>query len=396
MRYPVIRAARLAWMVAAVAGPAAAQPLPGLENFTIERPAPPPVVTPSPTPSATPAAPAPSPTPTPTPTSPTPTAPPGATATPVPTSRPTAAAPTPVATATPGETPAATATLTPPPATDDDAARVLTPAPSASTTPPGPAGAAWPIWLLGAVGLVVLGAGAWWLLGRRRDEEATEPAEVAPDVVAVPVSAPVVVPPPPLGSPPPPPAPAPSLPGGLVTTAAPPARPPGGLVTTALKPEVTFELIPIRAGIDTLRATLEFSLTIGNRGRAPAHDAMVEAWLLAADRDPRGVIAQLLARDAGETILPPFTLPAGAAIDVSGQVATPRDQLATITAGERKLFVPMLVVRALWHDGRGRRDGAGAAFMVGVPRQGQDRLAPLPLDRGARGYTTLAALRFEN
>lgn len=379
-------------LITALAAPLAAQSLPGLENFSIERPAPPPVVTPSPAPTTVPPSPtpvAPSPAPTPTP-SPTPTAPsPAATASPTP--RPTAATPTPTPGPDSDRIPSATATLTPPPpptaatpVANETAA--LPPASSDGSAMPG-----WLVWLLAVIAVAVIAGAAWWAMRRRADgpdEEIYEPEFVAPPPVPAPAP-----PPSPVEVPPPAPVSPPAQPGGLVTTAA--IKAPGGLVTTAFRPELEFRLIPVRAGIDTLRATLEFSLTVVNTGRGAAHDVQVEAWLLAADRDPRGLIAELLAQDPGQPFVQPFALPPTAAVDLPGQATAPREQLATITAGERKLFVPMLVVRAIWHDGRGRPDGTGAAFMVGVPRQGQDRLAPLPLDRGARGYTTLAALRFD-
>lgn len=385
MLNPVIRIA--AGLLSLTAIPAAAQIQPGLDNFTLERPAPAPLVTPSQTPRPTPTAPAPAVTPTPAAPSPSATPP----------------VPAPVASATPRATPSATPVPREPPAgttapaddPDPAAFTTLNPAPSVVPTvtpdaslpaavPPAPR-ANWPVWPFVAGGILVLALAGWWLL-RRREEPSTD--EDMPAVVED------VPPPPPVATPPTPPRPvAPPLPPEPV--ADPAARPPGGLVTSSLRPELVFELTPVRAGIDTLRASLDFTLAVGNAGRSAAQDLHIETWLLAADRDPRAVIERLLAREPGEPMLAPFALPPGAAIDLSGQTVTPREGLATITAGERRLFVPMLVVRALWQDGRGGRDGSGAAFMVGVPREGQDRLAPLPLDRGARGYTTLAALRFD-
>ena len=72
-----------------------------------------------------------------------------------------------------------------------------------------------------------------------------------------------------------------------------------------------------------------------------------------------------------------------------------RKTVGVIEAGDRRLFVPVLAVRVRYANGRGEPLRETAAFMIGVERPGQDRLAPLPLDRGDRTIDRLAIRVFE-
>lgn len=352
------------------AAPAAAQnTIPGLENFTLERPQPP-------APTATP----------------TPVPPPAATSSPTATASPAALVPQ-VATRRPLPQPRATAAgpSTPAPPSPTAAARlpamVETPAPIPVESPPpavepDPGPARWPLWaaLAGTV-LAGLAGFAWW---RRRknaagDADDTIPVEdgAAPARPARTTDR--------IASAAPPPS------GGVVTSTSKPT----GLVTSSLKPEIQLSLIPARGGVDTLRATLEFQLHLANAGRGAARAVAVEAWLISASHQTEAELATLFSRPPGEPMLPPFDLPASAAIDLTGLVTAPRDALATITAGERRMFVPVLAVRVEFADGRGLASTTTGAFLVGVERAGQARLAPLPLDRGARMHERLAARPYD-
>lgn len=169
---------------------------------------------------------------------------------------------------------------------------------------------------------------------------------------------------------------------------------PGGLVTTALRPSVTIEVQPLRAGVDSLRVTLDYAIRVGNAGQAPAFAVAIESWLFGAGSNPQAELDELLALPAGEPQMPPFDLPPSAAADLAGQSVAPRESLAVITAGDRKMFVPMLAVRAHYFDRRGKQHVAVAAFLIGAERAGQERLAPLALDRGSRAYDRLSARVF--
>ncbi len=348
-----------------LAAPAAAQTVPGLENFTLEqpRPSPTPTATPSASPTAPPSAtPAPVATPTPRPSAPT------AAPTPRPTISPTASAsPTAVA-VDPGATPSPVvpATVDMPVATPTIAAP--TPGPTAAPiAPSAAAGVPWWVWALGVAGLAALTA---LLLKRRRR---SYPREIAVMVV--------------------PDLPAPSEPAVPVSTP-PSPRPAGGLITSSSKPVLEFALQPTQAGIDTLRVSLDYALTVANTGRGAAYEVAVEAWLISASREQDAELAQLFTSAPGAPLMTPFTLIASAQAELTGQAVASRDHIAVITAGERKSYVPVLAVRASYRHGRDGAGVANAAFLVGIPREGQTLLAPIALDRGARRHDRLEARRY--
>lgn len=384
---------------AAAAGPIVAQtPIPGLENFTLDRSQPTPTPTPSPVPTvSTPPAPTPMVTP---PASPsaaqTPQPRPSATPSEERPPRPRATTATPTPSPTPTATPSAQPTAIAP-----------SPTPSATATPPAPAPAAqpvedtsgWTIWVaLGALALVLIGGFAWWRSRPDRSELADDVLALEPFPAAEPV-APQPVPPPapppvPQPAPPPPPAepvtPSPSLPGGLVTSSLKRSGG-GGLITSSLAPDLRLALAPLRGGVDTLRATLEYELQVGNAGRGLARAVAVEAWLISASHNTAADLATLFNSPVGVPMLEPFDLSPNGAIDLTGVTELPREMIATISAGDRRMFVPVLAVRAGFIDGRGAAQVLTRAFLVGMRRDGQDRLAPLPLDRGARMHEFLAA-----
>lgn len=152
---------------------------------------------------------------------------------------------------------------------------------------------------------------------------------------------------------------------------------------------------PVRGGVDTLRATLEFELHVANIGRGAARHIVVETWLVSASHQTAADLDALFAGPANPPMLEPFDVPGSAAIDITGAATIPREALAIITAGEHRSFVPVLAVRIAFADARGLPSVATSAFLVGIERDGQDRLAPLPLDRGARMHDRLAARSYD-
>lgn len=334
---PVVK--KIVFLLAlAAASPAlaqnSAQPLQGLDNFTIApvRPAPAPVVTPSavPTPMATPAA---APTAAPTPS-------PRATRTPTPN-----ASPTPAPARTPTAQPAAPSIVTPTPEVSPTPVATATPAPVAA--PARGSAPLWP-WLLGAVLLAVAGLGAW--IWRRRSVE-----EALPEPAVAPVSAPE-------------PAPEPT-----------PATP-RGLVTSRLMPEITIDLRVVRAGTDTLRAVVEYEIDVRNDGRAAAQQVWVEALLLSAAAGPDAELEAFFTAQPTAPVAPPFGLPSGGAGTIAGIATIDRDRLHILSAGERRMFVPLLAVRVLYAHSAASMVSENAAFLIGIERPGEARMAPLRLD----------------
>ena len=189
-------------------------------------------------------------------------------------------------------------------------------------------------WLVGA--LVLIGAAALLLRRRRRtdeiyeDELAGEPEIVAPPAMGVPLAAEAFVPP--------------------VATAA--------SVETG-RPAISFEMRPVRAGVNAEDAIVEFELTVDNRGDGPASDVRVSTWMFPAGHGSDAERA--LITPAEDTDLPPITIQSGHAKRIDSAVALP-------TAGMAEDNVlPVVVAQATYRLPDGTEERTTASFEVGVP-----------------------------
>lgn len=302
------------------------QPLQGLDNFSIERPAPArpdAAATPVPVPAAPVIAlPAPTDAPTrqPRARASAPAAAPSALPTPVSTPGISAVTPAVEATPLPIEIPVAR------PSADD--------------------GRSW-WWAVALVLLAALGSAFafWW---RSRGEEAVEQTAPPPLVVAEPVT----------------PAPAPAVPNG-------------GFVTSGLRATIELQFHPLRAAIDTLRVQLEYQLVIANTGAAKSRELFVELAMLSAGNSQDMALASFYGAEPGEPIAESDGLAAGNLARLGGEAVLPRDAFDLITAGNKRMIVPLIAVRVLGPTGA---IVAKAAWLVGIEREGEARMAPLRLD----------------
>ncbi|MEA2998872.1 MAG: hypothetical protein QOK17_705 [Sphingomonadales bacterium] len=238
------------------------------------------------------------------------TAPPAAAAT-APVAAPIAAPPPEVAPTT-APVPIAAA----PPTGVDTVAPAPAPEPSRGT-------ALWPWLLLGA--LLVVGALAFALRRRRRavsqDVYETEPETVVapqPEVVAAPAA-----------------------------------------VAEVGEAEIELGMQPVRAGIAGDDARVEFRLTVGNRGSAPAEDVRVSTWMLAAGSSEMERALIEPRADAADT--PPVTIGAGESRTMEAAVALPRSEV------EGDALLPVVVADAAWRMSDGRERHTRMSYAVGVP-----------------------------
>lgn len=370
-----------------LAAPAAAQTAPTVitppvRDFDL----PPSGQTPTPRPTAAPTpAPAPVPIVQPIPIpSPTPTATRAATPRPV---RAPVEAPGPSATAVPRAAEATPLPASPLPLPSETPAQAQTPT---DTVQPAPVSER-PAWLWPALGgalLVLVGAGAFVLVRRRRgDAEAY--GEAAHEAIAV---SPPTPGPPPLGhkvptSPVRPAAPvAPAAPPAPAVPAMPPVPPPDGPLVT--------EIRPVRAAISDGMVTLDLELFIQNRGAEPADNVRAVLGLLGANAEQDAQIANFhgAARIAAGS--EPFSVAPGTVQVVNAQVTLPGDQMKVVTVQGKPMFVPIVPISLKWYAGlsiRTLRD----SFMVGTaPAAGSDRLGPLWVERAGEGFGRLAAKRY--
>jgi hypothetical protein len=327
--------------------PALAQDTQTAPPPTTTEPAPPPVAqTPAPEPAPPPA----QPVVTPLPEVTTAPAPAETAATRTTTARTTARAPAP---RTVVRTPARTAVRTAPaPVTAAPVAAATTPAPAAApppevapTAPPVPIAAApstgvdtvaptpapqpsratalWPWLLLGALavaGLLV------FALRRRRSVVREDVYETEPETMVAPE--PEVV-------------------------AAPAA------VAEMGEPEIELGMQPVRAGIAGEDARVEFRLTVGNRGSAPAENVRVSTWMLASGSTEMERALIEPRADAADT--PAVTIAAGESRTMEAAVALPTSEV------EGDALLPVVVADASWRAADGREHHTRRSYAVGVP-----------------------------
>jgi Meckel syndrome type 1 protein len=196
----------------------------------------------------------------------------------------------------------------------------------------------WP-WLL--VGLLALGALGFLLMRRRRRADAVyheESREAEPAFVEPVGEAPVTP---------------------AVVAAAPVAA---AAAVDAGRPEIELSMRPRRAGVDGSDARVEFELTVGNSGTAPARDLRVSTWMLAADAS-EAERALIEPRDHADT--PPVTIDAGEARTMEGSVALATSEVT----GDSVL--PVVVADARYVLPDGSEEHRAVSFAVGVPVEGE-------------------------
>lgn len=395
---PLIRLSLLAAASAMASGTAAlaqnsvpAQPLPGLDSFSLPSNRPPPRVAPSPEPTTNPR-------PVETETVAPPVVAPTARATAAPRATPTparpapAARPTPAAERTPAPRPTASATPVAPPvavpvvAPSSVATDAPTPAPTAEpsaapTTPAAPvaSGVSW-IWpVVGGLALIIaLGLVLWWRRRASQESVAYDDVPLAEDVA--PAAEPAVA--------------APVAPAA--PNVAPPVPEPVPAVVepvAAARPMITFELTPKRAGTNLLSASVEYQIVLRNTGDAAATGVRLDIRLLSAGAQQDATIAALFAAPIDRPITAPFDLPAGVAVELSGMALHPKASLEVIEMGGKAMFVPVLTVVADydWADGSGR---TARSYVIGIDRGAGGKLAPFRIDSGARMVDTVGAIEY--
>ena len=240
--------------------------------------------------------------------------------------------------------------------------------------------------------VLLLGAGAALYFGRRRQQlryAATGRDQLAGENVTPPPLARSVQPQP---QPSQAPQSDPAL-DGVVTSSLRSPTPPPGLVTSSLRPWIEVELEPSQALVTNEHAAIAFDVTLFNSGSAPARDVAIDACLINAGQQQDVQLSDFY-KKPGETADKIPAVAPMSRITLKSAVRLPRDAVQEYEVEGRKLFMPMVAVnsRYRWSSGEGQ---SGASFLVGRAASSSDKLAPLRLDQGARGWKQLAARRYE-
>ena len=251
--------------------------------------------------------------------------------------------------------------------------------------------------------LLALGAGAVIYFGRRRRREGryaiagvsefvgenAAPQPVAPTLTPRPAAR--AAPQPPVRRPEPKPV-APAVAGG-VTSNLRAASSPGGIVASSLRPWIELELEPSQAMVTDEHAAIAFDVTLFNSGSAPARDVAVEACLINAGQQQDVQLSEFYTNPGEVRDKIPAVAPM-ARITLKSAVRLPRAAVQEYEVEGRKLFMPMVAVNShyRWSSGEGQ---SAASFLVGRAANDSEKLAPLRLDQGKRGWKGLAARRYE-
>jgi hypothetical protein len=123
--------------------------------------------------------------------------------------------------------------------------------------------------------------------------------------------------------------------------------------------EIELAMQPMRAGIAGEDARVEFRLTVGNRGSAPARDVRVSTWMLGAGSSEMERALIEPRADAADT--PPVTIGAGESRTMEAAVALPTSEI------EGDAVLPVVVADAAWRSPDGRERHTRMSYAVGVP-----------------------------
>lgn len=244
--------------------------------------------------------------------------------------------------------------------------------------------------------LLLLGAGAvaYFGLQRRRHRHAAPgSSELAGQALAPQPSPPRPARQPAASSPVPRLPEAPPAPVGIVTSSLRAPAPPAGVVSSALRPWIELELEPSQAMVTDDHAAIAFDVTLFNSGSAPARDVAVEACLINAGQQQDVQLTQFYATPGEVRDKIPAVAPLSR-VTLKSAVRLPRAAVQEYEVEGRKLFMPMVAVnsRYRWSSGEGQ---SAASFLVGRAANDRDKLGPLRLDQGVRGWKGLAARRYE-
>jgi len=140
------------------------------------------------------------------------------------------------------------------------------------------------------------------------------------------------------------------------------------------RPWIEFLMRPMRAGTNRDNAIVQFELTVGNTGDAPARDVRISTWVVAAGEGT----------DYERSLIDP---PADAAVENvsidAGEGATVEAKIGLAKEGLDESVLPVVVADARYTLPDGSEGRTHASFAVGVPAAESGELEPFLTDRSS-------------
>lgn len=226
------------------------------------------------------------------------------------------------------------------------------------------------IWAVGALALLAGAIGAARLLRRKRsDDSRVLDAEAEEEISTPPVE--------------PQPAPLPQAPPQRPTPAPP----------TGPRPWIDMAMEVRGARLSLMGATIDYVLTLHNRGDGPAEDILIRSLIANADSDQQASLQQFFAGSTGLPTHSVVTVMAGESHSVKGELRLLPDQITPLRMEGRTLLIPLAAfdVQYRWTGEQGAPGSGrtGRAFIIGQEKSPPaDRLAPFRADLGPRQFPT--------
>lgn len=146
------------------------------------------------------------------------------------------------------------------------------------------------------------------------------------------------------------------------------------------------------ARLSLMGATIDYILTLRNRGNRAADDLLVRTLIANADAHQQQTLQQFFAGTLGLPSHSVVSVAPGESHRLTSQLRLLPDQIAPVQMGERSLLIPLVAFDVQYRWNGADRDGHGRsarAFIVGQEKSPPaDRLAPFRLDMGPRQFRT--------
>ena len=184
------------------------------------------------------------------------------------------------------------------------------------------------------------------------------------------------------------PAPPPAAPPAPAT-AAPAAA--SGIVGIQIRPWIELEFKPDRAAATLTDASVQYELTIRNKGNAPARNIRIEARMFNAGPTQEQEIGEFFGEPVRERTPPALAiLPARGEVKLRNAITVPKEEVREITIQGRRLFIPTVAFNVIYDYGDNRSGQTSTSYVVGREADTpSEKMGAFRLDLGPRLYRSV-------